>query len=144
MQSREEGLRNQIALGWVMILLIIVVMLEFMIIGSSLQDPNFMPLDKDPGRLGLRLLTYIFGLYALMPVYVHLVHGARTRIFRWLAVAVAVLGFLYFLLHHLAHWNYGQRPEGITHVFDIVLHLLSIWVIVNSVQWARYPRTVTE
>lgn len=144
MQSREESLRNQIALGWTLAVLVIVLMLALMIIGSTLQDPNYLPLDKDPGRAGLRHLTWVLGFMALLPIYVHLVHGVRARIGRWIAAVLSIAGFFYFLLHHLAHWAYGQRPEPITHVLDVVLHVVLIWVIVNSFKWARAPRTVNE
>lgn len=141
MQSAEESLRGRIALGWVMQLLVVVIMLQFMIYASVFMDDNFRSLRRDPGVLGLQTLVYIFGVYALMPIYVHLVHGMRIRFFRWIAVAVAALAFVYFLLHHLSHVQRGERPDFTSHVFDLVLHLISLWVIVNSVRWAKFPRT---
>lgn len=141
MQSEEESLRGRIALGWVMQLLVVVIMLQFMIFASVYMDDNFRSLRRDPGVLGLRTLTYIFALYALMPIYVHLVHGLRPRLFRWIAVAVAALAFVYFLLHHLSHVQFGERPDFTSHVFDLVLHGISLWVIFNSIRWARFPST---
>jgi hypothetical protein len=139
MQSQEESLRNQIALGWVMMLLTVIIMFEFMIIGSILMDNNFATIHMDPGE-SIKWMVYLIALYALMPVYVHVVHGMKSRLLRWGAVAVAGLGFFFFLLHHLSHWNIGQRPDFGSHVLDLVLHLISLWVIVNSVRWARFPR----
>jgi hypothetical protein len=139
MQSSEESLRNQIALGWVMMLLVVVITFVFMTIASILMDNNFATLRMDPGD-SIKWLVYLIGLYALMPVYVHLVHGMRTRVFRWAAVALAALSFVFFLLHHLSHWQIGQRPDLSSHVLDVVLHLISLWVIVSSVKWARFPR----
>jgi hypothetical protein len=89
-------------------------------------------------------MTYILALYALMPVYVHLVHGLRVRLFRWIAVIPAVLGFSYLLLHHLSHWRVGQRPDFTSHVFDLVLHVVALWVIMNTIKWAKFPRTGTD
>lgn len=141
MQSQEESLRNQIALGWVMALLVLAFMFVFMIIDSVVMDNNFMSLRVDPGQ-STHWLVYLVGVYALMPIYVHLVHGMRSHALRWVAVALAVLGFLFFLLHHLAHWQAGQRPDLSSHAFDLVFHVISLWVVVNSVRWARFSRPV--
>lgn len=140
MQVEEESLRGRIALGWVLSLLVVVLMMLFMTIASILMDNEFRSLYNDPGRHGLGVLVHLLGLYAVMPVYVHLVHGLRPRAFRWIAVAMSVFGFIYFLLHHLSHVVANQRPDFTSHVFDLVLHLVSLWVIVNSVRWARFPK----
>ena len=81
------------------------------------------------------------GVPAIMPVFVHLVHGLRTRIGRWFATGAATLGFFYFLLHHLGHMQFGDRPSFTSHVFDLILHAISLWVIINSVKWAKLPPT---
>jgi hypothetical protein len=111
MQPQDESLRHQIALGWIMELLLMVIMLEFMTIASIIEDNNFKNLRMDPGE-AIHWMVYLVAIFALMPIYVHLVHGVRTRIFRWIAFALAILIFLYFLLHHLAHWAAGQRPDA--------------------------------
>ena len=139
MQFKEEGLRNQIALGWTLKLLIVTIMLLFSTIESILMDNNFATLRMDPGQ-SIKWMVYLIAFYALMPVYVHLIHGLRTRIGRWVAVGLAAVGFIYFLLHHLAHWQIGQRPDLSSHVLDLTFHAIAIWVIVNSVRWARFPR----
>jgi hypothetical protein len=139
MQLQEESLRSQIALGWGLGLLILAIMLQFMTVDSILMDNNFRSLRFDPGREGLKMIVYLIAFYALMPIYVHLVHGLRSRVYRWVGVGLAVLGFLFFLLHHLAHWIYGQRPDFASHVLDLVLHLIGLWVIVSSIRWARFP-----
>lgn len=139
MQSEEESLRGRIALGWVMQLLVVVIMLLFMAYASVFMNDDFRSLFRDPGVLGLRTLVYILAFYTLMPIYVHLVHGARPRLFRWIAVAAGALAFVYFLLHHLSHVQRGERPDFTSHVFDLVHHVVSLWVVVNSVRWARFP-----
>jgi hypothetical protein len=138
MPPKEESLCQQIALGWTLELALQAMMLGFMIIDSILMDDNFSSLRHDPGPHGAKVLVFPIALYALMPVYVYLVHGIRPRVFRWLAVAVAVLGFLFYILHHLSHWVHGQRPDLSSNVFDITLHLMGLWVVVNSIRWARY------
>jgi hypothetical protein len=142
MQTTEESLRNQIALGWVIELLLVVLMLVVMIIDSVMMDNNFFSLHADPGG-SLSWMVYLFGVYALMPVYVHLVHGWKPRAGRWLAVVLAALALLFFLLHHLSHWQAGQRLTLSSHVLDVTLHLVGLWVLVSSIRWARSPRAAT-
>ena len=72
-----------------------------------------------------------------MPIYVYLVSGFRTRALRWVAVAAAVRSFVFRILHHLWHWHCGTRPDATSHVIDITLHLVSLWVLVKSIQWAK-------
>lgn len=141
MQSQEESLRHQIALGWVLELLVVLLMLLFMVYDSVFMNNNFRALFRDPGTMGIKMLTYVLGFYALMPVFVHLVHGLRTRIGRWFAAGAATLGFFYFLLHHLGHMQFGDRPNFTSHVFDLILHAIALWVIINSVKWAKLPPT---
>jgi hypothetical protein len=144
MAFEEESLRGRIALGWVINLVLVTIALLFVTIESILMDDAFRSLRIDPGLRGLASMTYIMSLYALMPVYVHLVHGLRSRLFRWIAVAMAGLAFVYFLLHHLSHWRIGQRPDFTSNLLDLSLHIVAIWVLVNSIKWAKFPRTGTE
>jgi hypothetical protein len=141
MQLREESLRSQIALGWAINLAIMSIMLGFMILQSILTEAEsgFRSLHFDPGRSGAKWLVFVIALYALMPAYVSLVNGLRPRIFRWIAVALAAVGLVFFLLHHLSHWYFGQRPDFSSHVLDLTLHLIGLWVLVNSVRWAKLP-----
>ncbi|MBW8877598.1 MAG: hypothetical protein JF614_21745 [Acidobacteria bacterium] len=143
MQLKEESLRGQIALGWIMNLVVLAVMLLFMTIESILRDDNFMSLRIDPGQ-SIKWMAYLIAYYALMPIYIHGVQSLKPRAFRWVAVGLAVVGFLFFLLHHLAHWHAGQRPDFSSHVLDLVFHLIGLWVIFNSVQWARIPAVAGE
>ena len=143
MGFEEESLRGRIALGWVINLLLVTIALLFGTIDSILMDDAFRSLRIDPGTRGLVTLTYILSFYALMPVYIHLVHGIRFRLFRWIAVALSIFGFIYFLLHHLSHWRIGQRIGMTSNMFDLALHIVALWVIVNTIKWARFPRTGT-
>jgi hypothetical protein len=139
MQSKEDGLRTRIALGWTLELVLFAIMLLFSTIESILMDNGFATLRLDPGE-SIKWLVYIVAFYALMPIYVFSIHELRTRIGRWVAVGLAVVGFVYFLLHHLSHWQIGQRPTFSSHVLDLTFHALGIWVIASSIRWARFPR----
>jgi hypothetical protein len=136
---RDESLRTQISLGWIINLLIGTLMFTFMTIESALADNDFRALRRDPGSEGLKVLVYLVPFYALMPVYVYLVGRFRTRVFRWIAVAMAALAFMFFLLHHLSHWYFGQRPDFSSHVLDLTIHAGGLWVLVNSIKWAKLP-----
>jgi hypothetical protein len=140
--SQDENLRTQVAMGWVMNGVALAMSLAFLIIESSMMNNNFRAIRIDPGT-NITWLVYVFAMYPLMALYVHLVHGRKSRIFRWLAVVAAVLGFIFFLLHHLSHWFAGQRLHPSSHALDVTVELISLWVIVNSVRWARFRRPVT-
>jgi hypothetical protein len=142
MQSQDESLRNQIALGWVMNGVVLAFMFVFVVVESSMMNNNFRAIRIDPGT-SIKWLVWVVAMYPLMPVYIHLVHDRKSRIYRWLAVAAAALGFIFFLLHHLSHWTLGQRPDLSSHALDLAIEIISLWVVVNSVKWARLPRPVT-
>jgi hypothetical protein len=139
MQHQEENLRNQIALGWVMNGVVLALAFAFLIIESSVMSNDFRSIRIDPGTT-TQWLVYIVALYPLMPIYIYFAHERRWRIFRWVAVAVACLAFVFFLLHHLSHWNLGQRLGVSSHVFDVAIEIVSVWVIVQSVRWAKIRR----
>lgn len=143
MDTREESLRSQIALGWIADMLVLSFpIFSFQIIRSILTeaDRGFRTLRFDPGLSGMDILVWILGFYALMPVYVSIVTELRPRLFRWVAVAFAILNFGFNILHQFAHYNAGQKPNLSAHVPDITVHLIMLWVIVNSIRWARIPR----
>ena len=79
MAFEEESLRVRIALGWVINLLLVTIALLFGTIDSILMDDAFRSLRVDPGRQGLVSMTHILALYALMPVYIYLVHHAEAE-----------------------------------------------------------------
>jgi steroid 5-alpha reductase family enzyme len=143
MHTEELSLRSQIALGWIAILLVGSMVFNFAIIQSLLTevDKRFRTLRFDPGIEGMKILVFPVAFYALMPVYVFLVNDGRSRVrvFRWLAVSFAAVGFVFNLLHHLQHWYFGQKPDFSAHVPDLAIHVLGLWVLVNSVRWARLP-----
>lgn len=139
MELEEESLRSQIGLGWGLGGVALAMTIGFMIVDSSLMDNNFRSLRADPGT-SIEWLVYVFAVFPLMPVYVNLVHGVRPRLLRWLGVAVAGLELVFFLLHHLSHWQLGERPTVSSHVFDVVLEIVLVWVLVNSIKWAKFRR----
>ena len=141
MQTHEESLRDQIALGWIILLLVGGFAFIFQIIRSLLTeaDRGFRTLKYDPGVSGIKILVFAVALYALMPVYVSVIRSLRTRFFRWVSVALAALGVMFNVMHHLAHWQSGGKPDFPSHMLDITLHIVGVWVLVNSIRWSRIP-----
>lgn len=139
---REESLRTQIALAAITALLTLCWMLVFMITESALADNGFHALHGDPGRVSS--IIFIVPLYALIPVYVYLVGNLRPRVFRWILVALAGLAFVFWILHHLSHWQFGQRPTFGSHIVDLTLHVVGLWMLVNSIKWAKLPPPARE
>lgn len=138
MQSKkEEHLVNQIALGWLMLVVIVAVMLVMMLIQSALLDNNFKLIHEDPGPKGSRLIIYVFGLYLLMPLYTYLVDRFEVRVLKWVGAVLAALALAYFSLHHASHIQFGERPDFNSHVLDLAHHLVGLWLVFVSVRWAR-------
>jgi hypothetical protein len=141
---RDESLRTQISLASITVLLIGCLMFAFMIIESALADNNFRALRRDPGLGALRVLVYFIPFYAFVPLYVYLVGDLRLRVLRWVVVAIAGLGFVFWILHHLSHWYFGGRPTFSSHVIDLCLHTLGLWLLISSIKWARLPFAARE
>jgi hypothetical protein len=137
---REESLRIQIALGAITALMILCMMLAFMITQSALADNQFEALHRDPGLFGIRMLVYVVPYYALIPVYVYCIGTFRLQVFRWIIVAIAGLGLVFWILHHLSHWRLGSRPDFNSHVMDLTLHVVGLWLLVSSIRWAKLPK----
>lgn len=134
-ESREYPTR--IALGWLTIMFLMLVMLVTMIVYSAFDNDGFTMLRRDPSRVGLRQLSYLVAGYSLMPMLVYAIDGMRFAFLRWLMVAFASANFFYLALHHLSHWVAGERPTLGSHALDIALDVVSLWLIYNSVRWAR-------
>lgn len=148
MQQQEESLRWQIALGWVANLLVLTIQFVYMISYSLLTEADryFRSLHLDPSVPGLKMLILVACVYALMPLIVFLLSGIRLRAVRWLPVAIAAFAFISNLLHHLSHSMFGGRPDFASHVPDLTGHAIGLWVLINSVRWARYraPASATQ
>jgi len=78
------------------------------------MDNNFMSLRMDPGQ-STHWLVYLVGVYALMPIYVHLVHGMRSHALRWVAVVLA-LGTLFLVSNVALQYGASRLPSNVTSV----------------------------
>jgi 4-amino-4-deoxy-L-arabinose transferase-like glycosyltransferase len=139
--DRNNLLMTKIGIGWVTSLLVQTIVLLMVVVNSLLTevDTKFRSLRIDPGSQVLRLLVYLVALYALPPLYIFAVGRFRSKAFRWVGVALAILGFVFNFLHHMAHWYSGQRPDFTAHVMDLILHIIGIWVVINTIRWAKMP-----
>ena len=142
--KRAENLATQVAIGWGLMLVTFALMLTVMVMDNIFANNDFHALRRDPGPGFMPLLLYIFGVYAMMPIYVFIVARSRLKIFRWIALAIAVWFFLFFFMHHLSHWQHGDRPTIASHVIDSMLDVYGVWVIVNSIRWALVQEPETQ
>jgi hypothetical protein len=142
----QENVATQVAFGWGLLLLEMTLSLAVMIVDNIFMSNNFAQLRKDPGPNFMPILLYVFGLYALMPIYVFLVDRIGFRLFRWIAVAVGIFMFLFFLMHHVSHWRVGERPTFASHILDLTIDITGLWVAYNSIRWAlaRKPDPIVE
>lgn len=134
METNAQWLRHKISLGWIAMLLVLTVMLAHMILLGIYAENDFAALKRDPGPGFLKYLMLVYCLYAVMPIYIY---SVERKALRWVGVGVASLFFLFFVLHHLGHWVAGDRPGVLSHALEAALHVLGLWVVVNSVRWAR-------
>lgn len=133
MQSTEENLRRSIIVGWINLLQLIVVMFLVSLVRSAIAN-DFTSFGKDPGNLGLDIMIVIFSIYAVMPVLVKMFDA---RAFRWLLVGVSIFFLLLFIAHQITHMVVDKMPLNIYHLLDFSHHLIMVWVIFCTIQWAR-------
>ena len=150
MQHQEESLRWKVALGWVISLVLLTIQFASRLAHGMLTEADhyFRSLHVDLGVAGLRTLLVIACAYALMPIFVLVMGGARLRAPRWIAVAAAALALVSTpgsrtsnIPHHLLHLVAGAEPVFVVNVPDLTMQLILLWVLVNSVRWARYGAT---
>ena len=140
--KREENFPIRISMGWVLMLLILTMVLIVMIMHSIVVVGNFNDLQKDPGRYGMNLIISVLGFYAVMPLFIYIAEKTRIRALRWMMVVFASIFLLFFALHHLSHWQFGDRPDVFSHILEMAHHAIAIWVIYLSVRWARAPQAI--
>lgn len=128
---------TRIALGWITMLMLLMITLLTMIVLSALDDDGFSSLRRDPGRAGLGMMSFVVALYAMMPMLTFTIDRLRATALRWVMVAFAGANFFFLMLHHLSHWYGGDRPTLSSHMIDIAIHVIGLWLIYNSVRWAR-------
>jgi hypothetical protein len=138
MKVQENFLRTNISIGWIAMLAVVLIMLVNMIYVSIFADDGFKALHRDPSPRGMNSLQIILASYAMMPVIVAIIGSMSKRAFRWIPAVYAILILLYFVLHHVGHTYVGERPSFSSHILDLVHHILAIWVIVNSIKWAKF------
>lgn len=133
----RDNLRNQVAIGWVTLLLLMVIMLLFGVVLSAFDNDQFSALRSDFGRGVLRAMTYVVGAYALMPLLTFILDACRFHVLRWVMVAFASINFLFMLMHHMSHWHAGQRPTFNSNFLDLTYHAIGLYVLYCSIQWAK-------
>jgi hypothetical protein len=139
MKDKNDTLAWQISIGWVTMLALLAIMVVLSILESIYMKNDFGNLWADPGPKGIKSMVFVVAVYALMPVYVSITEPRGSRGYAYLAVAFAFIALFFFVMHHIAHWYYGQRNDLSSHVLDVTHHIVAIWVIINSLKWARRP-----
>jgi hypothetical protein len=135
----EENLPIQIAMGWVMLLLILSISLIVLVVQGTIANDSFAVIRQDPGPMGLKLIVFLFAIYAVMPVFVYIANKADVKFLRWVIAVMGIIFLLFFVLHHISHWQYGDRPDLNSHALEMAHHIIGLWVIYLSVKWARSP-----
>ena len=135
--QRDDFLALQVAMGWILLLLIKTVGFSAAILFSIYAENGFRELFSDPGPTSARSLWYVFWLISAMPIYIMVATRSRQVWLRWISVPIAAAFLLIGILHELSHWQYGDRPDFNSHVIDLMNHGAALWILVNSIRWAR-------
>jgi hypothetical protein len=139
MQHSEESLRQQIALGWIACLVVLVLTLQSMTLDGLFTDEGLFGLRFHPGPRGLVFLEVVSTIHVLLAILVFAIKP-EWRIVKWLFVAVAGLMFSMFMMHYLSHWVYGQLRTPRAHLLHVEHHVVMGWTLYKTVTWARVPR----
>lgn len=137
MLSKPEYLRQSIAIGWIVLLQLVIVMFIVSILRGAIAN-DFTGFAKDPGQLGTNIMIVVFTIYALVPA---LVRTFEWRAFRWFVVAISIFFFLFFIAHQLTHMYVDNTQLNLYHTLDFAHHAVMLWIIVCSIQWARLRET---
>jgi TM2 domain-containing membrane protein YozV len=138
--DKQDGrfIVTQVAVGWVLLLLIKVFSFSAAILFSIYENNGFQSLAGDPGPDAARIFLYVFWIVSLMPIYVFLV-AQRAKGWRWPSLILSVLFLLFGLLHHWHHWSDGERQGFSSNVIDFMNHCVAIWLVFTSARWAKVP-----
>lgn len=137
--NRKENRPVYIAMGWISLLLILAVGVMMLMMTSLVTHQTIM-LERDPGVQGVAMITWLFALYAVMPVVVYGADRIDFKPLKWAVVVLTILLLVYFILHQLSHWRFGERPTLTSHALETSHHLVSLWIIYMSVKWALEKR----
>lgn len=86
------------------------------------------------GMKGLKFVTTVMAIYAIMPM---LVKTIADQWFRYFVIGVSVFMTLFVAAHEVSHLLKGDKPWGIAHALDVTHHILGVWVIFAASIWAR-------
>lgn len=133
-----DNYQRKIITGWTSLLLLTILMVMFMIYTSVYENNDFAALKHDPGAAGLNAVIVLTAIYAVMPFVVYLIQSSNVRFLRWICVVVAMLSMLFLIMHHLKHFTEGSRPDAVSNLIDILMHLIGAWIIYFSIRWALW------
>lgn len=133
MNSENKQLRELVAIGWIMMLMVIVLMFIIDLSKSAIYT-DFSKWASDPGYGGLKALIVVLTIYLFMPM---LIRTVNARWFRWTVVVLTIFFTLFFIAHQISHMLAGDKPMSIFHVLDFSHHVLGIWTASLAVIWAR-------
>jgi hypothetical protein len=131
--SEDGQIRDRIAQGWTaMLFCLICNQLNALQRDAVLND--FTQWAAEPGTRGIYVLSGIFTIHILMPLFIRSFEG---RVFRKIAVACALLLGVVPLVHQIIHAFLSTRPPSWILIFEFVHHAVALWVLMQSVRWMR-------
>jgi hypothetical protein len=134
--SQDNLIRDRIAQGWTAMLFCLICN-QMNALQKDAVINNFSEWATEPGIKGIYILSGIFIIHILMPLFIRSFDGV---FFRKIAVACALLLGVVPLAHQIVHAFLETRPPSWILIFEFVHHAVALWVLVQSVKWMRVQR----
>ncbi len=137
MTRSPNGLAGPIAQGWMLMFLLFLSILLIELTQAVTND-DLAIFRSDAGRRGLRLLTVLIMVHALVPMLVvSVTDGPKLR---WAVFGVTVVLTMVLIAHQIGHLANGEKQLDIFQLLDATHHALGLWVSRLAWRWARPPR----
>jgi len=133
-QQEERYMATQVAIAWVLLLLVKVFSFSAAILFSIYENNGFQSLAGDPGPQAARAFLYVFWVISVMPIYVFAV-AKRSKPWRLPSLILGTLFLLFGLFHHWRHWSDGERQSFTSNVIDFMNHGVALWLVFASALW---------
>lgn len=122
-----------VAQGWTVMFLVFIAIFQMEFIAMSV-NADISTFQSPEGRQVFKAAVVLMALHAFMPL---LVCSLTARWFRWGVVLVTAFFTVAMVGHQWAHVVKGDKPVALLHLLDLCHHVISAWVTVAAVRWAR-------
>lgn len=131
--KENRNFKQSISFGWIGMATVLISMFVVQIIECAIQK-NMELFNADPGPKGVKMITVMLCVYALMPMAVNVF---ESRWFRWFTTVTTIIFTLFMILHQLNHHLTGTSLGMTIMLLDFTHHTLGIWTSYMAIVWLR-------